>query len=80
MICVSYTRSMSNTLAVESPNNAIGQQNEAIAVIKRIALSRAIPFLLFKNFFRFFIYILNANNFACYCKSHRNCHPERSAV
>lgn len=31
MICVSYTRSVSNTLAVESPNNAIGRQNEAIA-------------------------------------------------
>ena len=30
MICVSYTRSLSNNLAIESPNNAIGLQNEAI--------------------------------------------------
>ena len=31
MICVSYTRSLSNNLAVESPNNAISLQNETIA-------------------------------------------------
>lgn len=31
MICVSYTRSLSNNIAVESPNNAISIQNEAIA-------------------------------------------------
>ena len=31
MICVSYTRSVSNCVAIESPKNAIGQQNETIA-------------------------------------------------